>query len=137
MFILPFHHKTVSTSSTHVSIFQLLVIGRSSIWKEDDCTMENVKEILHMNGVYLSSEPLQWENVILCPVDIHQTNMVDFYRWEELPESHDMFCWKTVYVLGSEPNTHNGLALPNETVGPYTYTELVDVLHQSSKPSVR
>ena len=99
--------------------------------------MMNVKEMLHMNGVYLSGEPVQWGNTILCPVDIQQTNMVDFYRWEELPKSHDMFCWKTVYVLGSEPNTHNGLALPNETVGPYTYTEIVDVLHQSSKPSVR
>lgn len=136
MFILPFHHTTVSTLSTHVSAFQFLIIGRSSIWKED-CTPENVSEILHTNGMYLSAEPIQWKETLLCPVDIQKTNMADFYRWEELPVSHEMFCWKTVYILGSEPNTHNGLALPNETVGPHSYTELVDVLHQSSKPSTR
>jgi hypothetical protein len=106
------------------------------MWKEE-CTLENVSEILHTNGMYLSAEPMKWNEIILCPVDIQKTNMVDFYRWEELPESHEMFCWKTVYILGSEPHTHNGLALPNETVGAYSYTELVDVLHQSSKPSVR
>jgi hypothetical protein len=136
MFILPFHHSTVSTLSTHVSTFQFLIIGRSSMWKEE-CTLENVSEILHTNGMYLAAEPMKWKEILLCPVDIQKTNMADFYRWEELPESHEMFCWKTVYILGSEPHTHNGLALPNETVGAYSYTELVDVLHQSSKPSVR
>ena len=106
------------------------------MWNEE-CTLHSVKDILNVNGLYLSAEPIQWENTILCPVDIQQTNMADFYRWEELPESNNMFCWKTVYILGNESRTRNGLALSKETIGPYTYTEIVDALHQSSKPSVR
>jgi len=50
------------------------------MWKEE-CTLENVSEILHTNGMYLSAEPMKWKEILLCPVDIQKTNMADFYRW--------------------------------------------------------
>ena len=137
MFILPFHHSTHTVSpTTHLSTFQFLVIGRSTLWSEEE--MEIEADILHPNGIYLCDAPFRLGDTWLCPVDLERTHLDDFYRWEERAEAdHDSFCWKTVYIMGSTPYQRDILSLPEETLGPHRLEELVDALCLESKRSPR
>ena len=116
MLILPFIHKHTAT----ISIFQFLVIGRCTLWSEEDGL--SLDDILHPNGIYLSGPPIPLGNTLLCPVDAQNTNVSDFYRWEEnATPDEPSFSWKTVYVP-------NGLRIPTEQIGPHTYTEIIQAI---------
>jgi len=118
MLILPFIHK--HTATPPISIFQFLVIGRSTLWSEDDGL--SLDDILHPNGIYLSGPPIPLGETLLCPVDIQNTNVSDFYRWEEQTNPDEpTFSWKTIYVP-------NGLRIPSEQIGPHTYKEIIETI---------
>lgn len=113
-----------------VSIFQLLTIGGTLPWKEDD-TLQLEDDILHPNGIYLQSSPIKRNNVYLCPVDSVKTNLNDFYQWKEIEHGdNETFCWRTIYLTG-ELNSYRGwLPIPaKEMLGSHTIQELVDMIH--------
>ena len=124
MLILPFIHNRTVLPTITLSALQLLLIGRNTVWSEED-GMDLYEDILHPNGVYLSSPPIQLGDTWLCPVDIHKTNLSDFYKWEELVNPDEStFSWRTVYLTTGSSNTFP----PIETLGPHTYKEILKAI---------
>ena len=115
--------------------YKVLTIGGSHLWMEDD-TLDIVTDILEPNGIVLKSPPrIVGGNVALCEVDTENTQMDDFYDWNEVSlDDKNTFCWRTVYTIGPNDNEHDWLSIPcQETIGPYTCKELCDLIlyHQS------
>lgn len=83
-----------------VSIIQMLTIGGTTMWEEDDHLDVN-RDLLEPNGLYLQSPVYMKNKIMFCPIDKNKTSMNDFYRWEEtLPaDNHDTFCWRTFYLF--------------------------------------
>jgi hypothetical protein len=84
----------------HVSIIQILTIGGTALWEEDD-QLDVKRDLLEPNGLYLQSPIYMKNKITFCPIDRNKTSMNDFYRWEEtLPaDNHDTFCWRTFYLF--------------------------------------
>ena len=116
-----------------ISIFQLLTIGGTLPWKEDDSLKIN-EEILSPNGIYLQNVPIRYKHAYLCPVDTNKTTLTDFYQWTELsPTDTETFCWRTFYITGVAKDYRGWLPIPStEMLGEYSYQELFDCIHRSS-----
>ncbi len=125
MFIIPFIHKHVLLNNITISIFQVLTIGGTQLWSEDDSLCVN--DILTSNGIYTTD--IKIDVAYLCKVDVNKTNMSDFYKWEEI-QDNETFCWRTFYAFGQKDDYSNWLPIPdNEYIGQYTYRELLHTLH--------
>jgi hypothetical protein len=100
MFIIPFIHNQKTIKDMQVSIIQMLTIGGTTMWEEDDQLDVN-RDLLEPNGLYLQSPVYIHNKIVFCPIDPTKTAMNDFYRWEEtLPaDNHDTFCWRTFYLF--------------------------------------
>lgn len=83
-----------------VSIIQILTIGGTTLWEEDD-HLDVTSDLLEPNGLYLQSPVYMKNKIMFCPIDKNKTSMNDFYRWEEtLPaDNRDTFCWRTFYLF--------------------------------------
>jgi len=130
MIIVPFIHKVKQIATMQITIFQLLTIGGTLAWREDD-SLDLEEDILHPNGIYLQGPPIKKNNIYLCPVDPEKTNLNDFYQWKELEKSDtESFCWRTIYLTG-EPKSYRGwLPIPSkETLGQHTIQEVLDMIH--------
>lgn len=120
-----------------ISLFQLLTVGGLP-WKEDDSLHLN-EDILHPNGIYLEGDPIRYKQTYLCPVDPIRTHLTDFYQWSEVSLTDtETFCWRTFYITGEAKDYRGWLPIPStERLGEYSYQELFDTIHQSSKREVR
>ena len=130
MIIVPFIHKVKQIAGMQLSIFQLLTIGGTLPWEEED-TLKLEEDILHPNGIYLASKPIKQNDLYLCPVDPVKTNLSDFYQWKEV-ETNDVetFCWRTIYVTGEPHNYRGWLPIPaNERFGSQSIQEVLDRIH--------
>ena len=130
MIIIPFIHKVKYVPPMQITMFQLLTIGGTLSWKEDS-SLRLEEDILHPNGIYLQGQPIQRDDMYLCPVDPIKTNISDFYQWNELSKNDtETFCWRTIYVTG-EPNNYRGwLPIPKtETLGQHSLQEIFDIIH--------
>ena len=127
MFIVPFTHKSKLLNNIHVTTFQILTIGGTSLWCEDN---GDPMDILQSNGIYVSCNPIKIKDMYLCHVDTVKTQMSDFYKWEEIStEDTDTFCWRIFYTFGKEDNYHSWLPLSEQhTFGKYHYKEIFDMI---------
>ena len=123
MLILPFIHNRTVLPAITVSALQLLLIGRSTVWSEED-GMDLCEDILHPNGVYLSASPIPLGDTWLCPVDTKKTNLSDFYRWEECATDDSNISWRTIYLTVGPSHS----VPPSENLGPHTYTEILEAI---------
>ena len=113
-----------------ITMFQLLTIG-GTLPRKEDSSLRLEEDILHPNGIYLQGQPIQRNDMYLCPIDPIKTNLSDFYQWNELSQNDtETFCWRTIYVTG-EPNNYRGwLPIPKtETLGQYSLQEIFDIIH--------
>ena len=113
-----------------ITIFQLLTIGGTLLWKEDD-SLQLEEDILHPNGIYLQGSLIKHNHIYLCPVDATQTNLSDFYQWKELEQGDtETFCWRTIYLAGESKSYRGWLPIPSkETLGQHTIQEVLDMIH--------
>jgi hypothetical protein len=130
MIIIPFIHKVKHVSPMQITMFQLLTIGGTLPWKEES-SLRLIEDILHPNGIYLQGQPIQRNDMYLCPVDPIKTNLTDFYQWNELSKDNvETFCWRTVYVTGEPHNYRGWLPIPKtETLGSHSFQEIFDIIH--------
>ena len=103
MFIIPFCHKVTYEKNINIHCIQLLTIGGTTLWEEDE-HLDMDRDILESNDIYRKGDTIQLPgNVVLCEIDIEKTNVQDFYKWSDLSvEDHTTFCWKTYYYLLGE-----------------------------------
>jgi hypothetical protein len=134
MIIIPFIHRVKQIAQMQISVFQLLTVGGTMPWKEDD-HLDIEQDILEPNGIYLKGKPIRLNHTYLCPVDTDKTNLTDFYQWNEISsDDHDTFCWRTFYIAGESSDYRGWLPIPSkEGFGPHRYTELFDKIHEHSK----
>jgi len=126
MFIIPFIHKKIQKQMP-IHQYHILTVGGISLWSEACAGHHIEKEYLIPNGIYLVQQPCIKDNIAFCEVDVHKTNMKDFYTWNEI-EDKDMFCWRTFYTFGSKES--NWLPISKEKyLGPYPCQELFDMIH--------
>lgn len=112
MFIIPFIHNHITIQGIHVSVVQVLTVGGTNLWKEDN-SLDVHKDILEPNGLYLSGKVIKKGNDVFCPIDKTRTALDDFYRWEETSkEDQETFCWRTFYLF-SEHNKQLILPIPS------------------------
>jgi hypothetical protein len=132
MIIIPFIHKVKQFPPMQITMFQIITIGGTMLWKEDS-ELELESDVLHPNGIYLQSPPIQQGDFYLCPVDPEKTNLSDFYQWTEIsPDDTETFCWRTFYITGESKNYRSWLPIPaKETLGPYSVQEIVDMIHNA------
>ena len=117
-----------------LTTIQILTIGGTCPWIEDD-SLEIERDILHPNGIYLTSKPITKRDFVLCPVDSTTTAMDDFYRWKDVEsDNKEIFCWRTFHIAGDETNYKGWLNVPlSEQFGSYSYIDLFDAIHEVSK----
>jgi hypothetical protein len=137
MFIIPYLYDRVQKNQMTIHRIQLLTIGGSMVWEE--AVLSSIEEpILHPNGIYLTSKPVQINHLLLCEVDPQKTDLHDFYTWDEIDEpNQEIFCWRTFYLM--ESNQKGWLSMPSkETVGPYPCKDLCEmILHRHCGPNVK
>jgi len=113
-----------------VTIFQLLTIGGTTLWKEDD-SLDLEADILSPNGIYLHGPVIRQKELYLCPVDVKKTQLTDFYQWTELSsDDTETFCWRTVYVTGESKQYRGWLPIPTtERLDSYSLQDILDTIH--------
>jgi len=127
MFIVPFIHKQNIVNNIYINVFRILTVGGHEVWAEDDSA--SIADILTVNGIVTVVPPVKIDTTYFCKVDAEQTNMSDFYKWEEI-EDKDTFCWRTFYAFGQKENYSNWLPIPtNEYIGQYSYKDLLCTLY--------
>jgi len=131
MIIIPFIHKSKMVATMRLTTFQILTIGGTRPWKEDD-RLDVERDILHPNGIYLSCPPIRYQDMYLCPVDQEATKLDDFYQWKEIrTDDHETFCWRPFYMIGEASNYRGWLPVPtHESFGIYRYEEIFDAIQQ-------
>lgn len=106
---------------------QLLTIGGLELWEEDS-SLDMEESILKPNGIVLRSPPVCMNELSLCEVDPNQTDLSDFYKWDELDKpDHETFCWRTFYRMESRQN--GWMSMPtNERSGSYSWKQILDLI---------
>lgn len=103
MFIIPYVETTTEINNIHITIYHVLMIGGTRLWKEDTATATATDiedHILRPNDIYLSLRPHITELYALCRVDTTKTQMEDYYTWEEMSaDDEETFCWRTFYMI--------------------------------------
>ena len=82
MFIVPFIHKQNIVNNIYINVFRILTVGGHEVWAEDDSA--SIADILTVNGIITVVPPVKIDTTYFCKVDAEQTNMSDFYKWEEI-----------------------------------------------------
>jgi len=120
MIIIPFIHKVQRVSTMQITIIQILTIGGTAPWTEND-SLDLETDVLQPNGIYLQGSPTVYQNIVFCPVDTTKTNLSDFYQWKELSANDtETFCWRAFYLTGEANNYRGWLPIPmKESHGAY------------------
>ena len=106
-------------------MYQVLTVGGTALWEEEDS--HDVNEILTLNEIHVTSPPTQIQHTWLCPVDLVQTKMEDYYQWTETEQDSALFCWRTFYIFDDQiPHV-----LQENHIGPLSYQELFDRIKQT------
>jgi len=127
MFIIPFLRKKVSLGPTQITVIQMLLVGGTTLWEEEDSL--ELQEILGPNGICVIGPPTIHGKMVFCPVDPLKTNLSDFYQWSEISkEDHETICWRTYYLVGEKNAYRSWLPLPKEKLGQYTCQEVLDTM---------
>ena len=131
MFIIPFIHKKIQQQMP-IHQYHILTVGGTTLWAEESLIRTIEADHLHPNGIYLVSKAVLKGDIAYCQVDMHKTNMTDFYTWNELPiEDKETFCWRTFYTFGSKESSW--LPISNEKcLGPYPCQDLFDMIQTIS-----
>ena len=126
MFIIPYTLKTTMIQQMKVTVIQILTVGGIHLWKEDNVRLLE-KNILHPNGIYVTTKPTKKRDIYFCPVDTEKTAMNDFYQWDELESTDDTtFCWRTFYLMGEKDKSW--LSVPDAQWETGSYQELFDLM---------
>jgi hypothetical protein len=125
MFIIPYTQKQVIINHIRITVYQILTVGGTNLWEEDDAY--EVENILTLNEIYVKSSPTAINGMWLCPVDITKMKMEEYYQWTETEQDSTLFCWRTFYIFDDQIP----LFLQDDRIGPFSYQDLFDRIKQT------
>jgi hypothetical protein len=132
MLILPFIHKINKNNNIfEVNTIKFLTVGGQLIWEEKS-SFDIDSDILNPNDIYRKNKPIKYDKSLqMCEIDNIKTNILEFYKWEEIDlDNTETFCWKTYYYLNGG-NNQCWLEIPDsEKLGKYKVKDLIKAIIQ-------
>ena len=91
--------------------FQILTVGGTHLWQEED-TLRIEEDVMGPNGIILVAPPRVIGGLSLCEIDATQTNLQDFYEWNDLPLESDTICTRVLHDLPCVPPPTDAMIAP-------------------------
>jgi hypothetical protein len=136
MFIIPFTHTIKKEKNIIIHIIRLLCVGGKDLWEEFET--ENIsRDILEPNSLFCTATPFikfKGQNIFICEIDDKQTNMSDFYNWDEISlDDQESFCWKKIIHI-TDMDKKTWLPIPEtEKMSNFKVKDIINAILTNSK----